>query len=146
MMHGSEFIDVSTQIVGLGAPGSRSATSRAYYGSFHAVLELLDEVECRLPTKGASHDLAHQCLGKAADERAKQAAHLLADLHSRRIKADYRLDQLPPNDLQYGQFSIAAAQKILSLLHEFRDHLTRNPSLKDDWVAEVGKLLAIRQV
>jgi hypothetical protein len=143
MMEGREFITVAERIVGFGPGFCRSATSRAYYGAFHIVLELLDELGCALPRNGKSHNNAHGCLSKASHQSGRDVGRLLADLHTRRLKADYRLDDRGVEELMFGMCSVEIARQIEQLVKEFRIACDADDSLKTQLVEAVRAHLAI---
>ncbi|QDV17701.1 hypothetical protein Pan153_23550 [Gimesia panareensis] len=109
-MKSEDFITTASQIVGFGEAGSRSATSRAYYGAFHFAKEVICDVAGIEPARfGRSHKLPIYCLNKTGDDNALEAAYLLGNLQSRRIKADYKIKEPNPNKLAYGQYSVEQA-------------------------------------
>ena len=145
-MNGSEFIKLSTQIVAFGSAGSRSATSRAYYGAFHEALRLLDEFGCKVPRNGAAHSITPDCLEKSTHDSAKSAGQMLSNLHTKRIKADYRLEEPGPDGTAFGKLAIEAATTIEQLLNDFRRECAKTPTLKSQLHAEVKKYFAIRKI
>ncbi len=54
-MKPEEFIAFAGKVATFDRAGARSAVSRAYYGAYHAALELLSELGCELSAR-ASHE------------------------------------------------------------------------------------------
>jgi uncharacterized protein (UPF0332 family) len=73
----------------------RTAVSRAYYGAFHVVRELLEDCGIYLSGKELFKVEAHQkvrfCLGESGNEDAVVVAKKLGSLRDRRNEADYDL-------------------------------------------------------
>ena len=142
-MNGEEFIAISKICLSLGEAGCRSATSRAYYGAFHLTLDLLRELQCPLPDR-CGHDKPINCLGYAAPgSSARAASTLLGNLQNRRIRADYQLQELGAGEALYGEYSIAIAENVASLLREFRQECDAEPALKASFCASVLRYIQV---
>lgn len=133
-MDAADFITFAAQTAGMKAAGARSATSRAYYGAYHLALAFLDELGCALARNGHSHNSVPQLLKSADRTPARRVADLLGDLHSARIKADYRLDNP-------GVETLAFAQLHVEMAHTIKAHLD---TLKAE-CADQGMRQQIRQ-
>lgn len=143
-MKGKDFIQIAGRFATIGEAGSRSATSRAYYGAFHAALELFEEFGCAIPSSGKSHNLVPICLGKSNVAEARRAGRELSDLHSKRIRADYRLDDVRVGRTETGRRSVEAASDVARLLDVIREECNENSSLRDEFVNEV--LMTINRI
>jgi len=120
-MDPSEFVTFSAQIAARGSVGARSAVSRAYYGVFHLAISLLDEFGCAPPRNGKSHSLVPQFLQCSPHPEAQLAGALLGDLHSDRIKADYRLNNPQVETLQFAKGNVETAVQVQSSLDALRE-------------------------
>lgn len=141
MMNGKDFIQITGRFATVGEAGSRSATSRAYYGAFHAALELFEEFGCAIPSSGKSHNLVPICLGKSNIAEARRAGRELSDLHSKRIRADYRLDDARVGRTETGRRSVEAADDVARLLDVVRKECNVNASLRDEFIDDVRKTI-----
>lgn len=140
-MNGKDFIQIAGRFVTIGEAGSRSATSRAYYGALHAALEIFEHLGCTMPKHGKSHNLVPICLEKSNVEEAQRAGWELSDLHSKRIRADYRLDDADIGRTDAGRLSVESASDITQLLDTFRDKCNADDSLRDGFVDETRKTI-----
>lgn len=140
-MNGRDFIQIASRFVTIGEAGSRSATSRAYYGAFHAALELFEELDCAIPRSGKAHNLVPICLSESNVEEAKLAGLGLNRLHTKRIKADYRLDDATIGRTDAGRLSVESASDITQFLDILRDKCDANDSLRDEFVNETRRTI-----
>jgi hypothetical protein len=86
------------------------------------------------------------CLIKSVNEGAREAGRLLSNLHARRLKADYRLDESSPDERRFGEMSIMSATEIQKCLDDFRNECQRNPGLRMQLHDEVMKLFKIWRI
>lgn len=143
-MDPNEFVDFSGKIVGHGPAGARSAVSRAYYGAYHLALSILEDVGCSPPGRRNSHDLVPQFLIASSQGDAIDAGHLLSDLHSERIKADYRLDNPDVETEKFAKLGVETAHNVRSHLQAFRVACDE-PSILQKLQEGVGRLIRARQ-
>lgn len=116
-MTGSDFIALAEKLATSQDEASfRSAASRAYYGAFHLVREFLENIQRSVPRNANAHVLLARQLQRSGQSDAYRAGSLLGDLHSRRIKADYRLEDRRAGTLPFAQFCIDAAKEIESAI------------------------------
>lgn len=135
-MNSEDFIKVAGQIAGFGGAGSRSATSRAYYGAFHFAIDILCEItsireRAAFPRK---HEAPRRCLGKSSHPDAREAENLLGNLQTRRIKSDYKLDDSSADPEAFGRYSVIQAEECKGHLEAFRTACLSDATLKDDFV------------
>jgi len=78
---------------GPGPAEFRSAISRSYYGAFNVGADTLRDLGFPVGKGAAAHGEVQKCLWNAGDTAVAAAASQLDDLHSRRNRADYRLDR-----------------------------------------------------
>jgi hypothetical protein len=126
-MHPSAFIAIAESTASSGPAGARSAVSRAYYGAFHIALNALKSIGVVMHGNGTSHVKTVQCLQQLPNENAKKAGQLLGDLHSYRLKADYRLEKPFQEKEQEAAYAIFQAKEVERLLAE----MLRSASPKD---------------
>ena len=144
-MNPADFIALAGTIVGRGPAGARSAVSRAYYGAFHAASDLLADLEYDCPRNGKAHSLVPQFLQASADVDAQLAGGLLSDLHSERVKADYRIRDAGVETLSYGKAGVETASTVLHHLEAFKK-ACESAEVVDDLRAAVAKIKQIRRI
>jgi hypothetical protein len=118
-MNPHEFITLADTLVSLGSAGARSAVSRCYYGAFHEALDLLDGMSCGCPRNGNAHNLVPIFLDFPGSADAKMASRLLSDLHSDRVKCDYKLRDAKVEDAAFAAIDVATSKKITHSLQRF---------------------------
>jgi hypothetical protein len=96
----------------------RSAVSRAYYGSFHLVLEFLTTAGVVLPRNATAHVRSCRLLAGCGQPIALEIAGLVADLHADRIRADYRLDSDRFRDFARIRVRVERADRVARLISE----------------------------
>lgn len=138
-MNPAEFISVGARVVGIGPAGARSAVSRAYYGAFHEALAFLQKIGCAPSANGSAHSSVPQFLCCTTNDNARDAGYLLSDLHSDRVRADYRLDKPAADAMSFGRNGIEAAYKICELLAAL-DTVCKDPAVVDKIRAEISAL------
>jgi hypothetical protein len=141
-MDATEFISVSAKLVGWGKAGARSAVSRAYYGAFHLACELLRDLSGETLGSGIAHNLAVQFLGSADHVNAKAAARLLGDLHSHRIRADYRLLDPHVEQMEFAQRCVEHATEVQRQLAAFLQACDSDPAARERLVAGISQIKA----
>lgn len=122
-MQPDEFITISGKLaaMNLGAAGARTAVSRAYYGSFHLAMNVLEQFASAPPRNGNGHVFAPAFLESAGNVDATVAASLLQDLHTARIKADYQLRDARIETPAFAKSEIEVALEIRKRLASFSD-------------------------
>ncbi|HVC98612.1 MAG TPA: HEPN domain-containing protein [Pirellulales bacterium] len=119
-MNGDEFIRVASKWAANSAAGEasfRSAVSRAYYGAFHIGQKLLADLGFDIPAGANSHGLVRILLLESGHAEAVEAGRLLKDLHSDRIKADYRIDKGDAATQRAAQLAVETASDASRLLN-----------------------------
>jgi uncharacterized protein (UPF0332 family) len=107
-MNPSDFITFAAQVVGFKAAGARSAVSRAYYGVFHCASALLEELGLHIQARSL-HGKLDLILADCGNENGDQAGKLIGDLHSDRIKADYKLAETRVETREFAINTVEAA-------------------------------------
>ena len=93
-----------------------SAVSRAYYGAFHLALRFLDDIGWPVPKNAKAHVYAARQLQRSGQTDAYRAGSLLGDLHTDRIKADYRLDNPRIGTPAFARLCVERATEIQAAL------------------------------
>ena len=144
-MNPAELVIMAGTLVGRGPAGARSAVSRAYYGAFHAAADLLADLECECPRNGKAHNLVPQFLQASANGDAQTAGGLLSDLHSERVRADYRIQEIRVETLSYAQAGVETASAVLRHLEAFR-RACEAVEVVDDLRVAVARIKEIRRI
>jgi len=146
-MQPDEFIVLSGKLaaMNLGAAGARSAVSRAYYGAFHLAMKILDEFATAPPANGQGHNLVPAFLESAGNEELSEAASLLQDLHSARIKVDYRIGDLNVESAEYARAELEVAHEIQSRLATYAAACRSSETVRTSLIEGVAKTRAQRK-
>jgi uncharacterized protein (UPF0332 family) len=118
MITGEDFLEFAARLAAnpQASPiGCRAAISRAYYGAFHLASVMLTDLEISI---GRDHGELQRCLGQSSHPSAIKAGILIAELHSKRIKADYRLESEEVEGVNEARRAVEAARDVQSLLRE----------------------------
>jgi hypothetical protein len=120
-MNPEQFVDCAdrfTQAPGAGAPEFRSATSRAYYGAYLCVRDLIETglgISCR--SGGVSeHQMLQRYLINCQVPEGATIGHLLANLHDARKVADYEMNDLSAETRVAAELNIARARQVIAQL------------------------------
>ena len=120
-MNGDDFIQFAGKLATSADPASlRSAVSRAYYGAFHLAGEFLVDIGRPVPRNANAHVLVARMLQSSGQPDAVRAGSLLGDLHSDRIKADYRLDDRRVETAAFARLKVEIAHAVRSALDQCR--------------------------
>ena len=126
-MTGDDFIILAGKLATNADEASlRSAVSRAYYGAFHLALHYLDDIERPAPQNANAHVYVARQLQKSGHLDAFRAGSLLGDLHTERIKADYRLDNKRIGTTAFARLCVERATEIQSALTKCRAEPARS--------------------
>jgi uncharacterized protein (UPF0332 family) len=115
-MDGKEFINVADDLAKAETEAHwRSAISRAYYAAFHVAKKAAIKKDIRLSKGPGSHGDVRHWLAIQNNQELADAGSCLADLHSLRVKADYRVENLTINRKE-ATFKVASAKDIIETL------------------------------
>lgn len=145
-MNATEFITIAGRVIGLGKAGPRTAISRAYYGLFHIARSLVEEFTAETYGSGKSHNLIPQFIEEAAHPTGITVARMLGDLHTERIKADYRLNDESTDDVEFAKVCVETALYGQRLLEQFRQECLADPQLLQNLRDGVARVKAIHKV
>jgi hypothetical protein len=95
----------------------RLSTHLAYYAGFHAVRPHAEKFGVWLSEEGGSHNQLIKALVDCTNLKLKAMGYLLRDCRTRRVKADYKLDQ--PFSRDDALIQIATIKKLFAKLSEF---------------------------
>lgn len=118
-MTGNDFLDFARKAIVMhrgSPPALRSVVSRAYYGVFHLARDFLEGLGFHSPKDENSHRFLLIQLANADDETATDTAALLGDLHERRKRADYHLDDGRYETETFAADALARADRAVRLL------------------------------
>lgn len=113
-----EFIFLAQKLL-VGSPqptDTRTATSRAYYGAFHVAAETLGKMGFSVSNGPGGHGEVRNLIGSCNDEDLVPIGSQLNDLHSSRIKADYRLSEKPPENKKNAILHVEIAKKVIQTI------------------------------
>lgn len=119
MIDGNHFIQLGGKLAAAAEPDEvacRTAVSRAYYGVFHLALAFLSDLGIVIPANANAHAAVQRYLIGCGHPDAQHAGTILADLHSDRIKADYRLDDPRFERVAFSRLKVALAHDARSAL------------------------------
>jgi uncharacterized protein (UPF0332 family) len=91
----------------------RSATSRAYYAAHHFGKKMLTGMKFKIPF---GHQAVWNRLQNCGDPDVEAVGSQLVDLHSSRIRADYRLDFSEAEKVLNVGLHLKQAEKIINQL------------------------------
>jgi hypothetical protein len=116
-MTGDDFMHLAGKLATSADEASlRSAVSRAYYGAFHLASQFLEEIGRAAPRNTQAHVHVARKLQGSGQRDAYRAGSLLGDLHTERIRADYRLDDKRVGIAAFARTCVETAYEIRSAL------------------------------
>lgn len=118
-MTGDGFLDFARKAIVMhrGMPAAmRSVVSRAYYGIYHLTRRYLEELGFPTPKDESAHRFALVHLANAENEAATDLAALLGEIHERRKRADYDVDDARYETEAFAADTIARADRAARVL------------------------------
>ncbi len=116
-MNPRNFQSLASQLVLSRDPAQlRSAISRAYYASYNVGVEILKGMGFRIPKGPGGHGDVAKRLGNCGNTDVTRISSQIAGLHSKRIKADYRLDDKAVEKQKNAQALVAQGKRIIQTL------------------------------
>jgi len=137
-----EFLKVASELVAGATPAKiRTGISRAYYAAHNAGVEVLTEMGCTIEKGPGGHGDVRMRLNNSGDPEVMSAASKLGDLQSKRIKADYRLENTDVEDQKTAQADVEVAKRIVQILDACRSGSKKTQVIEAirDWERKVGK-------
>ncbi len=121
MMRSVEFLALASELLAAGSePRNRAAVSRAYYGAFHFVKELMDAAGVFLPASAEAHRQMQLCLKESQVDAARRAGDKLELLRTQRNRADYDLRITSFQSGKGAATLLSEAQEVVALLENVR--------------------------
>lgn len=141
-MNPRDFLDLA-RLLATGTPkpaNLRTATSRAYYSAHHVGAETLSGMGFTIGTGPGGHGDVWNRLQNSGDTDLTAAGSQLADLHSNRIKADYRLKKGEAENPANVRGHIEQARKVVETIEQSCSGPKRPAILKaiKDWETSTG--------
>lgn len=121
-MDPQEFLNLA-RLLATGTPTAaklRTATSRAYYSAYHVGAEFLERMGCTISTGPSGHGDVWKRLQQSGDEELKMVGSQLANLHSSRITADYKLNEGRAENQTNVHGHIRQAERIIETIERYR--------------------------
>ena len=142
-MNPQDFLNLA-QILATGTPNPsklRTATSRAYYAAHHIGAKTLREMNFKIKESGSGHFDVWSKLQNSNHEELIVAGSQLADLHSSRLKADYRLNDARTENQDTVRGHVIQARKIIETIERSCSGSQRQDILNaiKEWEAKTGQ-------
>jgi uncharacterized protein (UPF0332 family) len=113
----NDFVDLAARLSnGDNEAEFRTSVSRAYYGTFHAAVQILIEAGISLPVGPESHHKVRLCLLECGQPAGLQAGSQLQTLRKQRNIADYDLQDSINQEGKNAKSQVQIARLILGLL------------------------------
>lgn len=128
-MNPRDFLDLA-RLLATGTPkpaNLRTATSRAYYAAHHVGADVLRGMGLKISTGGIGHQDVWRRLQNSGDDDLRIAGSQPADLHSSRVRADYRLTDGRAEKQENARGHIDQARKIVEAI----ERLCSSPKRQD---------------
>lgn len=147
-MRPKQFFDLA--ILLKGGPASpqsyRTAISRAYYAVFHTGAAALMSIGIQLDAGPAAHGQVRNCLGASDDHDLEDARDLLRELHGRRIRADYRLDNIQVETRNEVDVACQEAAEAIKIFEDFSNDPTSKTAAISAMKEYARNILRVRVV
>jgi uncharacterized protein (UPF0332 family) len=113
------FLSLARKLSGGNSPAEiRTAISRCYYSVFNVSVGFLKGMGFRVSEGPSGHGDVQRCLSNSTQKNIQRVGSQLADLHSRRVQADYRLDRKEIENQKNAQALVIQAQKMIQTLDD----------------------------
>jgi hypothetical protein len=119
----------------------RTAISRAYYAAHNFGAQILSEMGFRISTGSACHWDVWSRLRNSSDVQLSKVGIQLAELHSKRILADYRMNRSEGENRVTAQTLVQAAAQMIKTLDECRFEPRRHQIIEAirEWENKTGQ-------
>jgi hypothetical protein len=141
-MDPQEFLQLASELVrGSRAAELRTAISRAYYAVYNVSVEILAGMGFRIDRGPGGHGDVQKYLGNSRDPEVEKIGSQLVDLHGRRIRADYRLDNKDIENQKTARALVEQAGRMIRTLDECRSEPRRAQIINAirDWERKVSR-------
>lgn len=114
-----DFLEVAKKLSQGGTAAEyRTAVSRAYYATFHVGAAFLKDMGCPISTGPQAHGEVRNNLSNCGDAELAGLGSKLADLHTKRIIADYRLGDVKYDNQKTSQAVTLQAERMIQALNQ----------------------------
>jgi hypothetical protein len=119
----------------------RTAISRAYYAAHNVGAQILSEMGFRISKGSACHSDVWSRLRNSSDIQLSKVGIQLAELHSKRILADYRMNRNEGENRVTAQTLVRAAGQMIRMLDECRSEPRRHQIIEAirEWEIKTGQ-------
>lgn len=116
-MEPRDFLEVAKKLSQGGTAAEyRTAVSRAYYATFHVGAAFLKDIGCLISEGPQAHGEVRNDLSNCGDAELAGVGSQLADLHTKRIIADYRLSDVKYDNQKTSQAVTVQAERMIHAL------------------------------
>ena len=119
----------------------RTAISRAYYAAHNVGVQILSEMGFRISNGSACHADVWNRLRNSSDLDVNKVGIQLAELHSKRILADYRMNRSEGENRVTAQALVETTGRMIKTLDECRSEPRRLQIIKaiQEWEIKTGQ-------
>jgi hypothetical protein len=112
-----DFQQIAERLVGgTCAAEFRTAISRAYYATYNVSVEILEGMNFRIPGGSNGHGNVQRRLSNCGEKEIIKVGSQIGDLHSKRIQADYYLDNSKTENKKTAEAIVRNARKLIQIL------------------------------
>ncbi|PIV05354.1 MAG: hypothetical protein COS57_07240 [Syntrophobacterales bacterium CG03_land_8_20_14_0_80_58_14] len=134
-----DFLDLAKKLSGGSTAAEyRTAISRAYYATYHVGAAFLKDIGCPISAGPQAHGEVRNDLSNCGDAELAGVGSQLADLHKKRIIADYRLTDVKYDNQKTSQAVTVQAGRMIQALDR-----CGSGSRRDEIARAVNKYLRI---
>lgn len=102
-----------------GAANCRTAFSRSYYAAYNVGVELLEGAGIRIKKTSMGHEEVSVYLNQCGINELAETQSKLGNLRTKRIKADYRLDDRGVESIKNAGHAIKRSEQIIRTLDSY---------------------------
>ncbi len=112
-----DFLEVAKKLSQGGTAAEfRTSVSRAYYATFHVGVAFLKDIGCPISKGPHAHGEVRNNLSNCGDAELAEVSSKLADLHTKRIIADYRLSDVNYDKQKTSQAVTVQAERMIQAM------------------------------
>jgi hypothetical protein len=120
-MNPKEFQSLASRLVTSSDPAEiRTAISRAYYAAYNFAVEVVEELGFRILKSPSGHGEIQNRLNNSGDPELSRVSKQLADLQSKRIQADYRLNDRGVENQKTASALVIQVDRMIQILETCR--------------------------
>lgn len=118
----------------------RTAISRAYYAAYNCALRTIQQLGFRVAKGPNGHKDVQYRLGNCGDKDVERVGSQLADLHSKRIEADYRLNRSNIENPKNASLAIKIVDRMIETLKTCQTEPRRQKIIRSirDWESKTS--------